>query len=570
MKNRMKNFNEKYIFSEKLSFDAKVLNLVCIVGVLALLASTVGHLVEHSSSIIMGLKVIMILGAILLFIASNKYGIHKYGRMIAIIGFCDILFPMVFIVNGGSNGGMAAYFVLTMILVVLLSRGKAFFIFMGTHLAIIIGCYLLDRYRNDFILPLDQFQHYADNVISIIIAAIFIGLVTKGVSMLYIREQIKAEVASKAKGDFLAQMSHEMRTPMNAIIGMSSILSATDDIEQHRDGIKKIETASAHLLGVINDILDMSKIEANKLELFEESFDFNNMIDGILTVMNFDIENKHLSFEVNIDPAIPKYLLGDKLRLTQVITNLLSNAVKFTPAGGKISLTAELTEEKDSLYAIRITVSDTGIGITDEQLSRLFTSFEQADNSTSRKFGGTGLGLSISKRIIELMGGSIRAQSVPDQGSTFTVDFSIPAGETTANENRTQSELAPDFSDKTILIAEDIDINREIITTLLAPTGISADCAVNGKEAVRLFSEKARAYDLIFMDIRMPEMDGYEATRAIRASDVQNAKTVPIIAMTANVFKEDIDNAKSAGMNDHLGKPINLNDVLAKLSKYLS
>ncbi|MDR0874931.1 MAG: response regulator [Clostridiales Family XIII bacterium] len=566
----MKNFNEKYIFSEKLSFDAKVLNLVCIVGVLALLASTVGHLVEHSSSIIMGLKVIMILGAILLFIASNKYGIHKYGRMIAIIGFCDILFPMVFIVNGGSNGGMAAYFVLTMILVVLLSRGKAFFIFMGTHLAIIIGCYLLDRYRNDFILPLDQFQHYADNVISIIIAAIFIGLVTKGVSMLYIREQIKAEVASKAKGDFLAQMSHEMRTPMNAIIGMSSILSATDDIEQHRDGIKKIETASAHLLGVINDILDMSKIEANKLELFEESFDFNNMIDGILTVMNFDIENKHLSFEVNIDPAIPKYLLGDKLRLTQVITNLLSNAVKFTPAGGKISLTAELTEEKDSLYAIRITVSDTGIGITDEQLSRLFTSFEQADNSTSRKFGGTGLGLSISKRIIELMGGSIRAQSVPDQGSTFTVDFSIPAGETTANENRTQSELAPDFSDKTILIAEDIDINREIITTLLAPTGISADCAVNGKEAVRLFSEKARAYDLIFMDIRMPEMDGYEATRAIRASDVQNAKTVPIIAMTANVFKEDIDNAKSAGMNDHLGKPINLNDVLAKLSKYLS
>jgi signal transduction histidine kinase/CheY-like chemotaxis protein len=570
MRIRITNFIEKYIFSEKLSFDAKVLNLVCIVGVLALLASAVGHIVEHSNAVIMGLKVIMILGALLLFIVSNKYSLHKYGKALAIIGFCDILFPMVFIVNGGSNGGMAAYFVLTMILVVLLSRGKAFVIFMATHLAIIIGCYLLDRYRNDLILPLDEFQHYADSVISITIAAIFIGLVTKGVSMLYIREQTKAEVASKAKGDFLAQMSHEMRTPMNAIIGMTSIISATDDIEQHRDGIKKIETASTHLLGVINDILDMSKIEANKLELFEESFDFKKMIEGITTFMNFDIENKHLDFLVDIDPSIPKYLIGDKLRLTQVITNLLSNAIKFTPTEGKVSLTAELTEEKNRLCSIRVTVSDTGIGITAEQLSRLFTSFEQADNSTSRKFGGTGLGLAISKRIIELMRGSIQAQSAPGQGSTFTVDFSIPAGEAPADTDQEQSESSRDFSGKTILIAEDIDINREIITTLLAPTGLSADCAANGTEAVRLFSENPGGYDLIFMDIQMPEMDGYEATRTIRSSNAKNAKTIPIIAMTANVFKEDIDNAMAAGMNDHLSKPIDLNDVLAKLSKYLS
>jgi CheY-like chemotaxis protein len=367
-------------------------------------------------------------------------------------------------------------------------------------------------------------------------------------------------------------MSHEMRTPMNAIIGLTSILATTDDIAQHKAGVKKIEAASAHLLGVINDILDMSKIEANKLELFCESFDFPKMIEGIGIVMHNNIENKHQRFTVAIDPALPQYFQGDRQRLAQVIANLLSNAVKFTPEGGEIQLSARLAERRDAQHRIRVSVSDSGIGITEEQMTRLFSSFEQADNSISRKYGGTGLGLSISKRIVEMMGGCIWVQSEVGRGSTFTFDVTLPLGEAPAGAAAEQAGGAEnrDFTGKTILIAEDVEINREIITALLEPTHLSIDCAIDGKDAVELFTQKNGAYDLIFMDIQMPDMDGYEATRVIRASDVPNAKTVPIIAMTANVFKEDVDRAGRAGMNGHLGKPIVLDDVLNMLSKYMN
>jgi signal transduction histidine kinase len=569
MKTIVKKFINKYIFTDELTFDARVLNLVCIVGVLALFTSFVGHLIEHSNGFMMVLKVVMILGGVGLFIVCNRYQLHKSGRIVVILAFCDLFFPLVFFANGGSNGGMAAYFVLTMVLIVLLSEGKPFLVFSGVHLVIIISCYLVDRFYKQLILPLNTFQHYADNVISVIIAGLFIGLIIKGLSALLIREQIKAEAASKAKGDFLSQMSHEMRTPMNAIIGITSILAASDDIEQHKSGMKKIETASTHLLGVINDILDMSKIEAHKLELFDEVFAFKKMISGITMVMAFDLQNKHQEFTVNIDPAIPEYFTGDKQRLAQVITNLLSNAIKFTPPGGKITLTAELTDEQNGLYSLRVAVADTGIGITDEQMARLFHSFEQADNSTSRRFGGTGLGLAISKQIVELMGGTIGAESVPGQGSTFSFVVSLPGSLAPAGAMEATEPDAYDFSGKTILIAEDIEINREIIMALLEPTRITIECAENGREAVRMFEAAPGKYDLIFMDIQMPEMDGYEATRAIRASAAPGAGKLPIIAMTANVFKEDIDQALAAGMNDHLGKPIVLDDVLSKLAKYL-
>ncbi|MDR0851621.1 MAG: response regulator [Clostridiales Family XIII bacterium] len=562
---------DKYIFTDELSFDARILNLVCIVGVLALLVSFLGHVIERSNWIMMLLKIVMILGGLLLIFVCNKYNLHKYGRVVAIISFCDIFFPLVFFVNGGSYSGMAAYFVLTMILIVLLSKGKTFFIFMGIHLVIIIACYLTDRYYDIAIIPFTTpFQHYADNIISIVIAGIFIGLIIKGVSALFMREKAKAEAASKAKGDFLAQMSHEMRTPMNAIIGMASILAASDDIKQHEIGMKKIETASTHLLGVINDILDMSKIEANKLELFEEAFDFQRMVDDILMVVNFNLANKRQEFVVTIDPDIPRYFKGDKQRLSQVITNLLSNAIKFTPPKGKICLTVQLTNAQDNIYAIRFIVSDTGIGITEEQIERLFHSFEQADNSTSRRFGGTGLGLAISKQIIDLMGGEIWAKSEPGQGSTFTIDINLPVSDAPSKTAAEQNIESYDFTGKTLLIAEDIDINREIVTTLLEPTNITIECAANGKEAVEMYKAGNGKYQLIFMDIQMPEMDGYEATRAIRASGTPDAMQIPIIAMTANVFKEDIDKAKEAGMNDHLGKPIVLKDVLSKLANYLS
>jgi len=381
----------------------------------------------------------------------------------------------------------------------------------------------------------------------------------------------KAQSASRAKSDFLSNMSHEMRTPMNAIIGMTLIGKSASDIEKKDYAFEKIEDASSHLLGVINDVLDMSKIEAGKFELSFEDFNIEKLTQKVVNVVNFRVDEKHQLLTVNLDPSIPDSLNGDDQRLAQVITNLLTNAVKFTPERGSIHMSARLVSEKKSLCTLQFEVKDTGIGISPEQQSRLFSSFEQAESSTSRKFGGTGLGLAISKHIVELMGGKIWLESTLGIGSTFFFTVQLERGkEKTENVNGADTaEKQRFFSGCRILMAEDVDINREIVQALLEPTEIVIDCAVNGIEAVKMFSENLDKYDLILMDLQMPEMDGYEATRKIRALEEGRPKGVPIIAMTANVFKEDIEKCLQAGMNAHIGKPLDFNELMEKLNFYL-
>jgi len=522
----------------------------------------------------------------------------------------------------------------------------------------------------------------------------------------------EAERASIAKSEFLSNMSHEIRTPMNAIIGMTAIAKASDSVDRKDYCLKKIDGVSTHLLGVINDILDMSKIEANKLELLYKSFDFEKMIQNVVNVINFRVEEKRQNFLVNLDAAIPGALIGDDQRLSQVITNLLSNAVKFTPDGGTVRLDAHLAGTENGVYTVRVGISDTGIGINAEQQARLFTSFQQADSGTSRRFGGTGLGLAISKRLVEMMGGTIRVDSELGAGATFSFTFHAMRGverhkkflsgnvnwknirllvvddmpetyeffhseaarlniscdiaeseeaalnmiarngsynvyfinwkmpgingiETTRriretnpdkpsmvvmfstvdwnnikeeatgvgvyrflqkplfhsdivdclNEYfgaaRTEEELAlgmqDDFSDFRILLVEDVEINREIVITLLEPTNLTIDCAENGLCAVQKVQQELLTYDMIFMDVQMPEMDGYEATRKIREFEaMQNdgrvpgsTERIPIVAMTANVFREDVEKCLESGMDGHIGKPLNFEEVLQKLRLYL-
>jgi PAS domain S-box-containing protein len=391
----------------------------------------------------------------------------------------------------------------------------------------------------------------------------------------------RALSASRAKSAFLANMSHEIRTPMNAIIGMTSIGKSADNAGRKDYCFTKIEGASSHLLGVINDILDMSKIEANKFELSPVEFNFEKMIRSAVNVINFRVDEKQQRLTVQIDKKIPKNLITDEQRLVQVITNLLGNAVKFTPENGSISLDAGFLEEKDGLCTIEITVRDTGIGITPAQQENLFNSFQQAEVSTTRRYGGTGLGLAISKSIVEMMGGTIRVESEQGKGAAFI--FTIQAkksdrvndavnGHPEAEHNVKEEEpvLVGIFAGRRILLVEDVEINREIMLALFEPTKLEMDCAENGAEAVRKFSAAPGRYELIFMDIQMPEMDGYEATRHIRALDMPKAKTVPIIAMTANVFREDIEKCIEAGMNSHVGKPLNFIEVLEKLKGYLT
>ncbi|GHV49579.1 hypothetical protein FACS1894216_00130 [Synergistales bacterium] len=511
--------------------------------------------------------------------------------------------------------------------------------------------------------------------------------------------------ASKAKSQFLSNMSHEMRTPMNAIIGMTAIGRGASDTERKDACFDKIGEASAHLLNVINDVLDMSKIEADKMDLAPVSFDFEKLLQKVTGIVSFQASQKFQELIVSLDENIPRALIGDDNRLLQVFSNLLSNAVKFTPEHGTIRLGARLLSERDDRFcAIRIDVTDTGVGISKEDQERLFTAFEQADGSTSRKHGGTGLGLAIAKRIVELMGGKIRLKSELGKGSTFSFTVELERSEyksgnrldrdvNWANARIMAVDDAPDileyfrkltekfgvqcdcagggeealalidrndhydvcfvdwrmpgmdglelarrikercaekpvvimisaaewsiieeeaedagvdkflakplfpsaiaeclsecfgkaalpekgiykgidvYQGRRVLLAEDIEINREVVLALLEPTQLEIDCAENGAEALRMFREDPSRYDMIFMDMQMPEMDGCDATRSIRALDHPRARTIPIIALTANVFKEDVEKCISSGMNDHIGKPVDIEILTDKLRIYLT
>jgi signal transduction histidine kinase/CheY-like chemotaxis protein len=385
-------------------------------------------------------------------------------------------------------------------------------------------------------------------------------------------KQMKSDDENKSKSSFLARMSHEMRTPMNAIIGMTHIARNSNDSARIQDCLGKIDDASTHLLGVINDVLDMSKIEAGKLELINADFNLREMIAKVSDVVNFKIDEKKQIFNIDIADDIPSFINSDRQLLSQVITNLLTNANKFTPERGSIKMMVQLLDSNAEKYHIQFTVEDSGIGISPEQQSRLFQSFEQADGSISRKYGGTGLGLAISKKIVEMMGGTILIESEESHGSRFI--FTIEAGialqiqDMKTDEHINDDDI--DFSEKYILLSEDVAVNREVIISLLEDTHVAIDCAENGFQVCEMFAANPEKYDLIFMDIHMPEMDGYEAAEKIRAMDIEKAKTIPIIAMTADVFREDVEKMMAAGMNDHIGKPVEITEIIQKLRKYMT
>ena len=389
---------------------------------------------------------------------------------------------------------------------------------------------------------------------------------------------VQANAASKAKSEFLSNMSHEMRTPLNAIFGMTALGKRAGDMGEKDFALSKIEEASSHLLGVISDVLDMAKIEANKLELFPVEYNFEDIIGRAVSIVSFRREEKNQKLTFNIDENLPRFVIGDDQRFVQVLTNLLSNAVKFTPEDGTIHLEATLIDEKDDTCKIGIEVKDSGIGISAQQAKKLFTAFEQASSGTTREFGGTGLGLVISKRIVALMGGQISIES--EEGLGTKVAFTVDVKRSTKNlhstldrnidrNNEPKDVVAGEFTDKNILLVEDIEINREILIALLAGSGLVFDCAENGQEAVMKVRENPDKYDIVFMDIQMPLMDGLEATRCIRKLENPGTEELPIIAMTANVFREDIEECEKAGMNAHLGKPLDIEKVLQVLREYL-
>jgi PAS domain S-box-containing protein len=377
-----------------------------------------------------------------------------------------------------------------------------------------------------------------------------------------------ANRANEHKGEFLARMSHEIRTPMNAIIGMTNIVrkklaEGKPDVNEVQAHVRQIEASSQHLLGLLNDILDISKIEAGKIELSEDVTDMIKLCRTVEAIIRPRCEEKNINFTTRFLMESPAVMLCDDLRLRQVLLNLLGNAVKFTPECGEIDFSVIEKERREGGICLEFTVKDSGIGIAADALPALFRPFEQASSQISRRYGGTGLGLVISKSIIQLFGSDICVQSAEGKGSAFSFELWLAEAEEKKEENLSAEEAGGRLAGRRALLVDDVPINRMVAASLLEFTGIAIDEAEDGLEALKMFEDSPpNTYDIIYMDVQMPNMNGYEASRAIRSLARPDAEKVPIVALTANAFKEDMNKALRAGMNAHLSKPMELDKVL--------
>ena len=515
---------------------------------------------------------------------TNSYS-HKLPlfKAMALIPMILVMIPYLYMgtEGGGIKSGMPIWMVLGLLMICLFTKGIPCIVLFTMTLSVYIGCVIYTYlFMQDKLGLLEEIYYCQDNIMAIVAVSLSCGMIIKYHQKIEDRskqkieqEKLNAQNANEAKSKFLTSMSYDIRTPMNAIIGMTEMANYyIDDKEKVQDCLKKINDSSSMLLHLINNVLDMSEIENHELKLKESSFELRELVDKIYAVLEQTANAKKLTFEVRCEQIRDNRLIGDVVRLRQVLMNLVSNSLKFTPPGGKVGLLIRQEDNVESGYAsFVIEVKDTGIGMKQEFIdTMIFKPFERDDTRYVNKTEGNGIGMSITKTILDVMGAGLQIESEVGKGTSFLIHVKLKVDSDDTCEEHNEINSIPNLEGKRLLVVEDNEINMEIIVSILERTQAEIKQAWNAEDALKIFEESEEGYfSLIFFDIQLPGMNGYEAVKIIRGMDRHDASEVPILAMTANAFSQDVEQSLSSGMNDHISKPIDIDVLYKKLQTYL-
>lgn len=558
--------------------------IMLVVEMLAMFAVAIMQIAMDfdTDSIIPLLVSVAYLGLIMFLFNMNQEKLEFF-KALALLPMLLFIIPYLFLgtEGGGIKSGMPIWMVLGLLMIFLFTKGVYFILFFSVTLSVYIGCMVYTYlFLQDKLGQLEEIYYYEDNIMGIVAVSVSCGMIIKYHQKLedmskkkIEQEKLNAQNANEAKTRFLTSMSHDIRTPMNAIIGMTEMADYyIDDKEKVQECLKKINTSSMILLHLIDNVLDMSEIESRELKLKEACFSLKEGVEKVCTVLEQSAVAKKLSFEVHFEEIRNNRLIGDVVRLKQVLMNLVNNSLKYTPPGGNVSLLIRQEESQEEEYAyFLMEVKDTGIGMTKEYMdTMLFKPFSRDDTQYVNKTEGYGIGMSITKNILDVMGADLQIDSEVGKGTTFRIHLKIKIDKEEVHTDTHEKNQIPNLADKKILVVEDNEINMEIMMSILERTKAKVTQAWNAEDAIEIFEKSEDGFfDLLLFDIQLPGMNGYEAVKIIREMDRKDANSVFIWAMTANAFSQDVEKSRASGMNDHISKPIDIDLLYKKMQNYL-